>query len=165
MESLLELSGLIGEEDEGTDLGTLERRLADKAMSNHNSSNAGTPTKSPGVPESVGNSETLEPQQDSHQHERRPSTKGSLASPKPQQRQAEKKEREGEVEALSDMMCSLVTNNVGETRYIGKRKSVDAGFSSLNMFRQVHPLDSPYSPRRVFSGSTRRLEIIPFSTE
>lgn len=27
---------------------------------------------------------------------------------------------ETEVEALSDMMCSLVTNNCGETRYIGK---------------------------------------------
>lgn len=25
-----------------------------------------------------------------------------------------------EVEALSDLMCSLVTNNCGETRYIGK---------------------------------------------
>lgn len=25
-----------------------------------------------------------------------------------------------EVEALSEMMCSLVTNNYGETRYIGK---------------------------------------------
>jgi len=34
---------------------------------------------------------------------------------------AKKKEkaREEEVEALSDMMCSLVTNNCGETRYIG----------------------------------------------
>lgn len=30
------------------------------------------------------------------------------------------KESETEVEALSDMMCSLVTNNCGETRYIGK---------------------------------------------
>ena len=29
------------------------------------------------------------------------------------------KGEEEEVEALSDMMCSLVTNNSGETRYIG----------------------------------------------
>ena len=29
------------------------------------------------------------------------------------------KEGEEEVEALSELMCSLVTNNCGETRYIG----------------------------------------------
>lgn len=28
-----------------------------------------------------------------------------------------------EVEALSEMMCSLVTNQCGETRYIGTRRS------------------------------------------
>jgi hypothetical protein len=31
----------------------------------------------------------------------------------------EKEKDEQEVEALSDMMCSLVTNQSGETRYIG----------------------------------------------
>lgn len=31
----------------------------------------------------------------------------------------EPEQTEEEVEALSDMMCSLVTNNCGETRYIG----------------------------------------------
>jgi hypothetical protein len=32
----------------------------------------------------------------------------------------DKPEEEQEVSALSEMMCSLVTNNDGETRYIGE---------------------------------------------
>lgn len=39
-----------------------------------------------------------------------PTTNGEEANP----------EDQVEVEALSEMMCSLVTNNFGETRYIGK---------------------------------------------
>lgn len=59
--------------------------------------------------------------------------KSTLASPEPQVKVIEKngdksgdkrksatpEKSEEEVEALSDMMCSLVTNNCGETRYIG----------------------------------------------
>jgi hypothetical protein len=33
----------------------------------------------------------------------------------------EEEEKQEGVEELSDMMCSLVTNNCGETRYIGNR--------------------------------------------
>ena len=113
MESLLKLSGLLNEEDgDRTDLGTLEKRLADKT---HSLSNGNTPAgsvKSPGRSESVvsipGGS-----QQHTPQPERRPSSNSPVTSP------GTEKEGEEEVEALSDMMCSLVTNNCGETRYIG----------------------------------------------
>ncbi len=77
MESLLKLSGLLNEEDDDKDLGTLEKNLA--------------------------------PQSDKH-----PTPNSSTTSPEPP------KEPEEEVEALSDMMCSLVTNNCGESRYIGR---------------------------------------------
>ena len=42
------------------------------------------------------------------------------------------KAREEEVEALSDMMCSLVTNNCGETRYIG-------GINELHILQKLTP--------------------------
>ena len=112
MESLLRLSGLLSEEDDArTDLGTLEKRLADKSQSQ---SDSVTPAKSPRSSQS-----TSQPGGSSEFHyntppqEHRPSPKSSLASP------AVHKEGEEEVEALSDMMCSLVTNNCGESRYIG----------------------------------------------
>lgn len=47
-------------------------------------------------------------QQQPHQHQ--------------QQQQQQEEGQEEEVEALSEMMCSLVTNTSGETRYIGKSK-------------------------------------------
>ncbi len=54
------------------------------------------------------------------------SPRSALTSPEPaSEKEADKRNGNGEktaeeVEALSDMMCSLVTNNCGETRYIGK---------------------------------------------
>lgn len=109
MESLLRLSGVVSNEDaDATDLGTLEKRLAEKtaagqredtpatrnstsAQSKDGSSNANTPQQTVTSPDSANG--TPEPE------------KGGKT--------------EAEVEALSDMMCSLVTNNCGETRYIG----------------------------------------------
>lgn len=116
METLLKLSGLLNEEDgDRTDLGTLEKRLADKTL---NQSNGGTPTKSPRRSDSVlqpsASSESHHgiPQQQ-QQQERTSSLQTSAASPENGKRSEE------EVEALSDLMCSLVTNNQGESRYIG----------------------------------------------
>jgi len=53
-----------------------------------------------------------------------------MNSPEPTTKETEKREsttpekdkpeEEQEVSALSEMMCSLVTNNDGDTRYIGK---------------------------------------------
>ena len=117
MESLLKLSGLLSDEDAGkTDLGTLEKRLADR------SSAIGVATKTePGQSGGSGQnsqraSETFTgtPIQDAHS-----SPQTSVTSPEAP------KEQEQEVEALSDMMCSLVTNNCGETRFIGS----SSGFS------------------------------------
>ncbi len=108
MESLLKLSGLLNEEDDKTDLGTLEKRLADKTQ---NLSNGATPKSSVSTPHpSASSADSLH---NTPQQERRASSRSSGTSPNPEKR------NEGEVEALSDMMCSLVTNNHGETRYIG----------------------------------------------
>ena len=106
MESLLRLSGLLSDEDGGaTDLGTLEKRLADKtaAIQKDPSKTVSTPI------------ENREPSDDSTPHQQSGSPSDQSASPEPRK----KAKNEEEVEALSDMMCSLVTNNCGETRYIG----------------------------------------------
>ena len=118
MESLLKLSGLLGEEDDRTDLGTLEKRLADKALSNQNSSTGGTPMKSPGISDSISQDDMSESGQQTPQQDRRASTKSSATLP-PAPPAAPPKKKEEEVEALSEMMCSLVTNGYGETRFIG----------------------------------------------
>ncbi|KAJ9252260.1 transcriptional regulator family: Fungal Specific TF [Paecilomyces variotii] len=117
METLLRLSGLLGEDDAGkTDLGTLEKRLADrsfaqgKAMRNLNRSGS---VGAAAAPQASGS------HQSTPRMESQSSPRNSVASPSSQ------KESETEVEALSDMMCSLVTNNCGETRYIGS----SSGFS------------------------------------
>jgi hypothetical protein len=56
-----------------------------------------------------------------------------MNSPEPTTKETEKREsttpekdkpeEEQEVSALSEMMCSLVTNNDGDTRYIGECRS------------------------------------------
>jgi hypothetical protein len=113
MESLLRLSGLLSEDDAGaTDLGTLEKRLADKTAElgkdgTSSKRNSGTP----GPSKEGSTSANGTPRQGI------PSPAASQStSPEP----SKNAKGEGEVEALSDMMCSLVTNNCGETRYIGR---------------------------------------------
>lgn len=110
MESLLRLSGLLSEDDNGkTDLGTLEKRLADRTNALNAARNA-NPNKFavPSATQQSATSHNTTPRMDSQSSPRTAAT-----SPESQ------KESETEVEALSDMMCSLVTNNCGETRYIG----------------------------------------------
>ena len=111
MESLLKLSGLLSEDDGGrTDLGTLEKRLADKTVSNGD-----TPSRSSNRSASVNPARaSTESRHETPRLEVSSSPRSSLASPESH------KAGEEEVEALSDMMCSLVTNNCGETRYIGE---------------------------------------------
>ncbi|KAL8936251.1 MAG: hypothetical protein Q9216_005031 [Gyalolechia sp. 2 TL-2023] len=120
MEALLKLSGLLSDEDvDRTDLGTLEKKLADKTISR---SREETPVKSPERSLSVSQlPTTLSPRITTPQANKIPSPQSSSASPKA----TENEKPEEEVEALSDMMCSLVTNNCGETRYIGS----SSGFS------------------------------------
>ncbi|TVY62346.1 Fusaridione A cluster transcription factor fsdR [Lachnellula suecica] len=125
MESLLRLSGLLKEDDNGrTDLGTLEKRLAEtqaqRRASQAPTSGPTSPSLSLNSPKDVNDSTT---------------PRSTIASPEPPSKNgtSEKRlstmEEEGdgppEVEELSDMMCSLVTNNCGETRYIGS----SSGFS------------------------------------
>jgi hypothetical protein len=113
MESLLKMSGLLTEEEAGrTDLGTLEKRLADKATSNTaNRTESPKPSRSGTASLNAPDSQRETPQLDTQS-----SPRDSAASPATE---GEEKKRE-DVENLSDLMCSLVTNNVGETRYIGK---------------------------------------------
>jgi hypothetical protein len=112
--------GLLGDDDNGaTDLGTLEKKLAEKQVQQRNSlQTASVPTS---------------PSQATSGHDGNASTpQSSLTSPEPpKDKDSEKRksatpvkaEDEEEVEALSEMMCSLVTNNSGETRYLGSSKS------------------------------------------
>lgn len=72
-------------------------------------------------------------------------------------RQGKDKDNE-EVEALSEMMCSLVTNTSGETRYIG-RSNLSTCRVWLYLTVQALHLASPSSRPWVFSGSTRGQEI------
>lgn len=111
MESLLKMSGLLNDDD--GDLGTIEKRLADKT---NNQSNGGTPVDSPTRrSKSVSQPRSsIESPQTTPWLDKLPTPPDSTKSPDPQ------KQTEEEVEALSDRMCSLVTNNCGETRYIGR---------------------------------------------
>jgi hypothetical protein len=109
MESLLRLSGLLPEEDSGAmDLGTLEKRLAEKAASVVKDKDSGIALS---TPEHIDITASNTPRQPSE-------SPTESTSPEPAAAPIKKK-KEAEVEALSDMMCSLVTNNCGETRYIG----------------------------------------------
>lgn len=108
MESLLKLSGLLGADDEQTDLATLEKRLADKAATSGQQRNE-TPTKSPGQTDA---SRTGAGDGTHDSPDRRDRSRSGSRSPLGRGNQ-------DDVEALSDMMCSLVTNNLGESRYIG----------------------------------------------
>lgn len=114
MESLLKMSGLLTEEEAGrTDLGTLEKRLADKATSSAARGESPDPTRSAGNSQAaVHDSQNNTPNHDAHS-----SPQESAATPGTEAKEDGKKKED--VENLSDMMCSLVTNNVGETRYIG----------------------------------------------
>ncbi|KAL8907611.1 MAG: hypothetical protein Q9171_005782 [Xanthocarpia ochracea] len=118
MEALLKLSGLLSDEDvDQTDLSMLEKRLADKTVETINGTTpSDTPRLSVTQPLSASGSNPS-PQQVN----KLPSPQSSAASPNP----PHEEKPEEEVEALSDMMCSLVTNNCGETRYIGS----SSGFS------------------------------------
>jgi len=100
METLLKLSGLLPEGDDNADLGDLERRLQESSQRSRATSNIGR-SSSESTHETPGSS-----------------TQSTSDSPNLSRQQ------DGEVEALSDQMCSLVTSN-GEVRFIGS----SSGFS------------------------------------
>ncbi|KAI1438752.1 N-terminal binuclear Zn cluster-containing protein [Xylaria sp. CBS 124048] len=124
MESLLRLSGLLGDDDEATDLATLERRLTEKHQkSKHGAHTAQashsiptSPSQATPGPDALGStphSALTSPESTKERESRRD------PSPPPDGKTEE------EVATLSEMMCSLVTNQQGETRYIGS----SSGFS------------------------------------
>lgn len=133
MESLLKLSGILNQEGEdvldlekmkervladkttidGPDSGMLEKRLADKSPSQ---SSGDIPAKTLERSSNSGSqSRTFDSPQHTPQTDRLPTSRDSVAS------SAETLKEKGEpVEELSEMMCSLITNNCGDTRYIGR---------------------------------------------
>ena len=130
MESLLRLSGLLAEDDGGrTDLGTLEKRLAERQQSQ---SDAASPL-SPTSPLIAGNKEPTFPTPSGAQEQskRNRPTNGNVPTLPPVKESPSEnttppgKRGQKEVDALADQMCSLITNNCGETRYIGS----SSGFS------------------------------------
>lgn len=110
LEGLLKMAGIA---DSETDIPSIERRLQQAQQSQLNDLNsfsAATAAARSSI-ENAGKSRTgslhSTPPQDSN------------SSPRVADSPVSQEDKEHEVEALSDMMCSLVTNNCGETRYIG----------------------------------------------
>ena len=119
MESLLKMSGLLSDEDGGkTDLGTIEKRLVEKVTT------AGDLSRRDSVQHasSVSANHTPDSQHSTPQHDVQSTPRTSIASPGSENLKEKDKSKEEEVEVLSDMMCSLVTNNCGESRYIGMKE-------------------------------------------
>ena len=113
------IQGLLGEDDEATDLATLEKRLAEKQQQSKHGS----------MTSQASHSNPTSPSQATSGHDGLDSTpQSALTSPEPTKEREFGRDRspssdlknEEEVEALSEMMCSLVTNPEGETRYIGE---------------------------------------------
>lgn len=136
MENLLRLSGIIDEDDDvDVDLGMLERKLLEKRQlsirESHIASHRTSPSQATSGQDggssltpntSITTPEPSHKDRDSDQEKRRSNTPhDKRQSDAPE----DKRQDEEEVATLSEMMCSLVTNNSGETRYIGS----SSGFS------------------------------------
>ena len=107
MERLLRRSGLLeGDNGQEPDLGILEKRIAD---SSHAKSGSPDIVSKPIAHARVSRSPDSTPRTDGQS----PST--STKSP-----DTLKDDRDG-AEELSEMMCTLVTNNAGDTRYVGSQ--------------------------------------------
>ncbi|RMY14780.1 hypothetical protein D0868_01258 [Hortaea werneckii] len=128
MESLLRMSGMLNEDDGGkTDLGTLERRLQERQSQSHTASPAQSNFGTAHDRQTPTEGNSRDQQQQSPQIDpalsERPSqqqtTDTSDSNESPFKRDPK------DVDSLADQMCSLITNNCGETRYIGS----SSGFS------------------------------------
>jgi hypothetical protein len=116
MESLMRLSGVLPEDDDGsTDLATLERRLEARAGRSATPRTSIDDRRASMAPPTTGHSTSHStPAQPAL-----PSPRSGTASPEPEEHMETPKDKDKEEDALAEMMCSLVTNNCGETRYIG----------------------------------------------
>ncbi|KAH8719157.1 fungal-specific transcription factor domain-containing protein [Phaeosphaeriaceae sp. PMI808] len=117
MESLMRLSGVLPEDDDGsTDLATLEKQFADRI------GQSATPGNSAGEYRRASSHMAGSTTHGTPVQPALPSPRSGTTSPEPDKMaNGEAKEED----ALAEMMCSLVTNNCGETRYIGS----SSGFS------------------------------------
>jgi hypothetical protein len=119
METLLRLSGLLSDNDsEAMDLQTLEKRLvekkrADREQDGDSSSRNSSPEQDTDETPSASRATSADEPKEKTPNEKRKAPNG-----KAKKRKGEGEEEE--VEAISEAMCSLVTNDCGETRYIGR---------------------------------------------
>jgi hypothetical protein len=109
----MRLSGVLPEDDDGsTDLATLEKRLADRAGERLTAE-----ADTPGNASEGRRASSIHPAQKSTPAQPGlPSPQSGTTTPEP----SKQSPGDGDDDTLADMMCSLVTNNYGETRYIGK---------------------------------------------
>jgi len=119
MESLMRLSGVLPEDDDGsTDLATLERRLEARVGRSATPRNSIDDRRASVAAHTSGLSTTNgTPAQPAL-----PSPRSGTASPDPDEQDPENEGKDED--ALAEMMCSLVTNNCGETRYIGTSRYI-----------------------------------------
>lgn len=116
-------SGLLDDDGE-TDLGALEKKLAEKqAQSRQNSTSIGSGPTSPDQAASTKDGSHLTP----HSVVESPDTNRETPKDKDERRRLstsvvveDEEDEEEQLQNLSEMMCSLVTNQSGETRYIGR---------------------------------------------
>jgi hypothetical protein len=146
-------------ENEDDDLAELEKRLTEKAQQGGaaHSSGPSSPSHLASESEATASPRSSVTSPGLQHKEKRQEDKSNLSAT-PASAQGE-----GEVEALSEMMCSLVTNQSGETRYIGKiicRHTVAWMSMLTNLTQALHP-DSPFSRQRASSGSTIRPATTP----
>lgn len=122
--------GVLNDDDPSTDLGSLEKKLQEKSRHASLATTSNSPPVSPlqadnSTPQSSLASPGKEPKEPA---ERR---KSGLSAEDRRARDSDDEEQE-EVEALSEMMCSLVTNQSGETRYIGTSSRIGSLVQSIN---------------------------------
>jgi hypothetical protein len=108
LEGLLKMAGLA---DSETDLPSIERRLQERSQGSQHTQPSGINMQS-AMSSALGNTRSGSLQSTPQME--------SISSPRATDSPESHESKEYEVEALSDMMCSLVTNNIGETRYIGE---------------------------------------------
>ncbi|KAF5021163.1 hypothetical protein F66182_6809 [Fusarium sp. NRRL 66182] len=134
MEHLLRLSGLLDEED--GDLGALEKKLMERQEKSRQASmaiasNSNSPSHSISIPSAADGAEytpqssLTSPNSVAKDDKRKSMTPAPAPATSAAAGDDTNPEEQEEVQALSEMMCSLVTNNYGETRYIGS----SSGFS------------------------------------
>ncbi len=107
------LIGILNDDDP-SDLGVLEKKLADKSRQTSLLTGS-TPVSPSQIDDSTPQSSLTSPGKAFQEAQEK--LKAMSDDKRDDDSDSEKQE---EVEALSEMMCSLVTNQCGETRYIGE---------------------------------------------